>query len=88
MNQDTEQKPYSFPEQSLVWGDFDLDGAIDIISLDDNGSPQFYRNMRQGRWIDWTKRFGENLKGNVNTLVTADFNNYGKLDVYLMGENN
>ncbi len=88
MNQDTEQKPYSFPEQSLVWGDFDLDGAIDIISLDDNGSPQFYRNMRQGRWIDWTKRFGENLKGNVNTLVTADFNNDGKLDVYLMGENN
>ena len=69
----------------LAWGDFDLDGAIDVIALFNDGSHRLYRNVRQGRWIDWTDRFGGIRQGGANTVVTADFNNDGALDVFMAG---
>ena len=71
--------------QPLAWGDFDLDGAVDVIALFKDGSHRLYRNVRQGRWVDWTDRFGGIRQGGANTVVTADFNNDGALDVFMAG---
>ena len=71
--------------QPLAWGDFDLDGAVDVIALFKDESHRFYRNVRQGRWVDWTDRFGGIRRGGAKTVVTADFNNDGALDVFLAG---
>ena len=71
--------------QPLAWGDFDMDGAMDVIALFDDGAHRLYRNVRQGRWVDWTDRFGGIRRGGANTVVAADFNNDGALDVFLGG---
>ena len=75
----------AFPPQPLAWGDFDLDGAVDVIARHDDGTHRFYRNARQGRWVDWTDRFGEIRWGRVNTVAAADFNNDGALDLFMAG---
>lgn len=71
--------------QALAWGDFDLDGAVDVIALFDDGTHRLYRNVRQGRWVDWTDRFGGIRWGRTNTVAAADFNNDGALDLFMAG---
>ena len=71
--------------QPIAWGDFDLDGAVDVIGLFKGGAHRLYRNARQGRWVDWTDRFGGLRRGEATVVVTADFNNDGALDVYMAG---
>ena len=71
--------------QPIAWGDFDLDGAVDVIALFDDGVHRFYRNARQGRWVDWTERFGAIRRGGAKTVAAADFNNDSALDVFLGG---
>ena len=71
--------------QPIAWGDFDLDGAVDVIALFDGGAHRFYRNVRQGRWVDWTDRFGGIRWDGANVVATADFNNDGTLDLSMAG---
>ena len=71
--------------QPVAWGDFDLDGAVDVVALFENGAHQMYRNVRQGRWVDWTDRFGDIGRGGAKTVVAADFNNDGALDLFMAG---
>lgn len=71
--------------QPLAWGDFDLDGAVDVIALSGDGAHRFYRNLRQGRWVDWTDRFGGIRWGGAKTVAAADFNNDGALDLVMAG---
>ncbi len=71
--------------QPIAWGDFDLDGAVDVIALFEDGAHRMYRNLRQGRWVDWTDRFGEIRWDGANTVAAADFNNDGALDLFMTG---
>ena len=71
--------------QPIAWGDFDLDGAVDMIALFDDGAHRLYRNLRQGRWVDWTDRFGGLRWDGANAVVAADFNNDGALDLFMTG---
>ncbi len=71
--------------QPIAWGDFDLDGAVDVIALFDGGAHRFYRNVRQGRWVDWTDRFGGIRGDGANVVAAADFNNDGTLDLFMAG---
>ena len=73
------------PAQPLAWGDFDLDGAVDVVALFDDGAHRLYRNLRQGRWVDWTERFGGIPWGGAMTVAAADFNNDGALDLFMAG---
>ncbi len=71
--------------QPLAWGDFDLDGAVDVVALFEDGAHRFYRNLRQGRWVDWTERFGEIRWDGAKSVAAADFNNDGALDLFMAG---
>lgn len=71
--------------RSLAWGDFDLDGAVDVVALFDDGAHRLYRNLRQGRWVDWTERFGGIRWNGAKTVAAADFNNDGALDLFMAG---
>ncbi len=71
--------------QPIAWGDFDLDGAVDVIALFDDGAHRLYRNLRQGRWVDWTDRLGGIRWDGANAVAAADFNNDGALDLFMAG---
>ncbi len=71
--------------QALAWGDFDRDGAVDVVALFEDESHRLYRNVRQGRWLDWTDRFGDIGWGKAHMVAAADFNNDGALDLFMAG---
>ncbi len=77
--------PGVWPVQPLAWGDFDLDGAVDVVALFEDGTHRMYRNVRQGRWVDWTERFSGMAWGGAKTVAAADFNNDGTLDLFMTG---
>lgn len=71
--------------QPIAWGDFDLDGAVDVVALFEDGAHRMYRNVRQGKWVDWTDRFDRIRWDGATTVAAVDFNNDGALDLFLTG---
>ncbi|MBM3262513.1 MAG: VCBS repeat-containing protein [candidate division Zixibacteria bacterium] len=74
----------STPGQT-VYGDFDLDGALDLFAVRPGAGARLYRNGRQGRMIDATQSFGLRTVENYRTAVAGDFNNDGAFDLFLGG---
>ena len=66
-----------------VFGDFDDDGDVDMVVLNENSSVIYYDNIRQGYFKDITKRSGLTHKGSPSSIATADYNNDGYLDIYI-----
>ncbi|MEE2710624.1 MAG: CRTAC1 family protein, partial [Gemmatimonadota bacterium] len=72
--------------QRMAIADFDLDGALDVLLTVSENSIRLFRNVRQGRFIDWTDRMGiQDLHGN-QLVLSGDFNNDGAPDLLLFGE--
>jgi tetratricopeptide (TPR) repeat protein len=68
--------------RDAAFGDFDDDGDIDLVVINENGSSILYSNERQGIFKDVTEKSG--LKSNGSGAVAAgDYNNDGFLDLFI-----
>jgi tetratricopeptide (TPR) repeat protein len=75
--------------RDAAFGDFDDDGDIDLIVINENGNNILYSNERQGIFKDVTEESG--LKSSGSEAVAAgDYNNDGFLDLFISsaGEGN
>ena len=66
-----------------IFGDFDDDGDVDMVVLNEKSPMVYYDNLRQGYFNDLTKRSGLEHNGNPSSITTADYNNDGHLDIYI-----
>ena len=62
-----------------VFGDFDDDGDVDMIVLNENNSIIYYDNIRQGYFRDLTKNSGLSHNGKPSSINAADYNNDGSV---------
>lgn len=66
------------------FGDFDEDGDIDFLVINENGPPALFSNQRQGIFRDVTVKTGlGGIKGSA-ALAIADYNNDGYLDIFIV----
>lgn len=76
--------------RDAAYGDFDDDGDIDILVVNDNGDNILYSNQRQGIFKDITENSGLKNNNGSSSVAVGDFNNDGFLDLFitsLNGEN-
>ena len=66
-------------------GDFDEDGDIDLILVNDNASNILYTNLRQGYFKDITAECGLVTEGGSGAVAAGDYNNDGFLDIFITG---
>ena len=76
--------------RDAAYGDFDDDGDIDLLVVNDNAGNILYSNQRQGIFKDITENSGlKNINGSSSVAV-GDYNNDGFLDLFITsldGEN-
>lgn len=68
---------------SAIFGDVNGDGWIDLFVTNEHGSNRLWINNGRGRWRDETERWGLTSHGGSKQAVFADFDNDGKLDLYV-----
>ena len=76
--------------RDIAYGDFDDDGDIDLIVVNDNASNILYSNQRQGIFKDISEKSGLKNNNGSSSVAVGDFNNDGFLDLFitsLNGEN-
>ncbi|HYE31774.1 MAG TPA: CRTAC1 family protein [Methylomirabilota bacterium] len=76
------------PNQTAIWFDYNSDGWLDIYfgyeSTSDNTHPcKLYRNNKDGTFTECAAESGVQVTGFVKAVVTADYNNDGRPDMYL-----
>jgi len=69
--------------RDAAYGDFDDDGDIDLIVVNDNANNILYSNQRQGIFKDITEKSGLKNNNNSSSVVAGDFNNDGFLDLFI-----
>lgn len=77
-----------YPNQTAVWLDYNGDGWLDIYFGYESGSGnnypcQLYRNNRDGTFTECGAAAGVDVVGFVKAVVSADYNNDGRPDLYL-----
>lgn len=68
---------------SLVFGDIDSDGAVDVLALSTDGAARLLRNLRDGTFEDVTKLAGLDGLDDVMSAAFGDFDADGKQDLYV-----
>lgn len=70
----------------MDYGDWDSDGDLDIITLDGNGKIHLLNNNRHSNFTDISSLVGfHNLNYSGTALAFGDYNNDGKLDIFIAG---
>ncbi len=69
--------------RDAAFGDFDEDGDIDLIVVNENGSNVLYSNQRQGLFKDITAQSGLTSEGGSAAIAVADYDNDGFLDLFI-----
>ena len=78
----------SAPTQTAAWGDFDNDGWVDLyIGNESSGATaypcQLFRNNGDGTFTDVAAGAGVAVVGFVKGVVWGDYDNDGRLDLYV-----
>jgi hypothetical protein len=76
------------PSQTATWGDFDNDGFLDLFVGNESSGPnrypcQLYHNNGNGTFTEMAAGAGVDNIGFVKGVAWGDFNNDGRLDLYL-----
>ncbi len=76
------------PTQVGVWGDFDNDGWLDLFIGNESGGPgkrpcELYRNNGDGTFENVAAQAGVDLVAFVKGAAWGDFDNDGRLDLYV-----
>jgi hypothetical protein len=66
-----------------AWADYDGDGRPDLYVANDFGDDALYRNLGGGRFEDAAPRLGVNDPANGMGVDWGDYDNDGRLDVYV-----
>jgi tetratricopeptide (TPR) repeat protein len=69
--------------RDFALGDFDDDGDIDFIAIQDDGKNVLYSNLRQGRFEDATEKSGLSAMTSSGAVAVGDYNNDGYLDIFV-----
>ena len=70
-----------------AFGDFDDDGDIDLIVVNENAGNILYSNQRQGIFKDITEESGLSNNGGSGAIAVGDYNNDGFLDLFIASKN-
>ena len=76
--------------RDAAYGDFDDDGDIDLLVVNDNAGNILYSNQRQGIFKDITENSGLKNNNGSSSVAVGDYNNDGFLDLFITsldGEN-
>lgn len=68
---------------SLAWGDYDGDGRQDLLATSFDAGPFLFRNLGDGRFVDVSVQAGIRTQIAAYTPVWLDYNNDGKLDLFV-----
>jgi predicted nucleotidyltransferase len=73
-------------DSSVAWGDYDNDGALDIILTGDTGSKRISKIYKNNGNNTFTEQTGISLTGvYTGSVVWGDYDNDGDLDILLTG---
>ncbi|MEI8224521.1 MAG: FG-GAP-like repeat-containing protein [Bacteroidota bacterium] len=73
--------------RDAAFGDFDEDGDIDFIVVNEKASNILYSNQRQGVFKDITEKSGLSSNGGSSAVAVGDYNNDGYLDMFITSVN-
>ena len=77
------------PTQTAVWFDYNNDGWLDLFIANETKDPadpnpcELFRNNGDGTFTECAAQHGVNLVGFFKGVVSADFNNDGRPDLFL-----
>ncbi|MGP8330233.1 MAG: FG-GAP-like repeat-containing protein [Methanosarcinaceae archaeon] len=71
--------------KGCCFGDYDNDGELDLYVGNDGGPNSLFRNNHDGTFTDVTDLAGVAEPMGTHSVVFADFNNDGNLDIYAAG---
>lgn len=72
--------------KSIDFGDMDEDGDLDILGLGEDGRIELFDNNRHSKFSDISESNGlKNPKYSGNAIALGDYNNDGKLDIFIAG---
>lgn len=72
---------------AVIWGDFNNDGWLDLVTGNYLQANRFYLNRGDGTFDDVTDAWGVGNEGPCRGLHAADFNQDGWLDLYVVNIN-
>jgi tetratricopeptide (TPR) repeat protein len=69
--------------RDAAFGDFDEDGDIDLVIVNENASNLLYTNLRQGYFKDISGKTGLATSGGSGAVAVGDYDNDGFLDLFV-----
>ena len=69
--------------QGAAWGDYNLDGALDLYSNEDTGDNQLFENVNRQNFNEVTVTSGVVTQGNSYGTAWGDYNNDGFPDIFI-----